>query len=93
MVTYSGDKPKEIALQELRVKLYGDQRWVEMFWKHATSIAHAFERVILLKSLFDKKLNTSHARALWQHTLSPDNGMVRPYVLHARLNKYRLIAA
>jgi hypothetical protein len=26
MVTYSGDKPKEIALQELRVKLYGDQR-------------------------------------------------------------------
>lgn len=26
MVTYSGDKPKEIALNELRLKLYGDQR-------------------------------------------------------------------
>jgi len=27
MLTYSGDKPKEIALQEMRLKLYGDQRW------------------------------------------------------------------
>lgn len=26
MVTYSGDRPKEIAMQELRLKLYGDQR-------------------------------------------------------------------
>lgn len=26
MVVYSGDKPKEIAMQELRIKLYGDQR-------------------------------------------------------------------
>jgi hypothetical protein len=26
MLTYSGDKPKEIALQEMRLKLYGDQR-------------------------------------------------------------------
>lgn len=26
MMRYSGDKPKEVALQELRMKLYGDQR-------------------------------------------------------------------
>ena len=26
MVTYSGDRPKEIAMQELRLKIYGDQR-------------------------------------------------------------------
>ena len=26
MITYSGAKPKEIAMQELRIKLYGDQR-------------------------------------------------------------------
>jgi len=24
MVTYSGDKPKEVALQELRIKVYGE---------------------------------------------------------------------
>lgn len=26
MVVYSGDRPKDIAMQELRIKLYGDQR-------------------------------------------------------------------
>ena len=26
MVRYSGEKPKEVALQEMRIKLYGDQR-------------------------------------------------------------------
>lgn len=26
MVTYSGDKPKEVAIQEMRIKIYGDQR-------------------------------------------------------------------
>lgn len=26
MITYSGAKPKDFALQEMRVKLYGDQR-------------------------------------------------------------------
>ena len=27
MVHYSGEKPKEIALMELREKIYGNQRW------------------------------------------------------------------
>ena len=27
MVTYSGAKPKEIALQELRIKVYGENYW------------------------------------------------------------------
>ena len=26
MIRYSGDKPRELAMQELRVKIYGDQR-------------------------------------------------------------------
>ncbi len=26
MLTYSGDKPKQIALNEMRLKIYGDQR-------------------------------------------------------------------
>lgn len=26
MVTYSGDKPKEIAIQEMRLKIFGDSR-------------------------------------------------------------------
>lgn len=26
MLTYSGSKPKEVAIQEMRLKLYGDQR-------------------------------------------------------------------
>ena len=26
MVRYSGDKPKQIAMQEMRLKIYGDQR-------------------------------------------------------------------
>ena len=27
VMRYSGDKPKIIAMQEMRIKLYGDQRW------------------------------------------------------------------
>jgi len=26
MITYSGDKPKEIAIQEMRLKIFGDSR-------------------------------------------------------------------
>lgn len=28
MIRYSGEKPKEIAMNELREKMFGDQRWL-----------------------------------------------------------------
>jgi hypothetical protein len=34
MVRYSGDKPKSIAINEMRMKLLGDSRWVGAWHKN-----------------------------------------------------------